>query len=309
MNKRRGEVIFIIFLVFLSSIIQVNRFTEASKKYNIGANQTLTLTLSENARSLFLIEVDCSYTDLSYDFEFRNSSSHILISKTNIGNQFTTGYVGVGEFKARFINDNDEILILKIDFENYVLETNNDINGFSYKNELFCWFFNTNDVIGLRQFPIQSLKKRNYFLTFISLDRITNANLWLSHENPQENPDWSVYLTPISFEGNLKIEIETGSSTNWLVTSISSLENVDILIVLKIRGLSLVGKFFIGLLVTTIGISFFVFMYLDPLKYRKRKVEGELYNHQKQRYEQQEDLPSTLREVLTSEKNNGKEKS
>jgi hypothetical protein len=288
MNKRRGEVYFIMFLVFFSSIIQVNRFTEASKKYNIEANQTLTLTLSENARSLFLIEVDSSYTHLSYDFELRNSSNHILVSKTNIGNQFTTGYVGYGEFKASFINDNDEILILKIDFENYVLEINNDINGFSYKDELFCWFFNTNDVIGLRQFPIQSLKNRNYFLTFISLDRITNANLWFSHENPQMNPDWSVYLTPMSFDRNLEVGIEIDSSSNWLVTSISSLEDVDILIVLKIRGLNIVGKIFIGLLVTTVGGSFFVFMYLDPLKYRKRKVQGESYDHKKQKYEQHE---------------------
>ncbi|MHA1952819.1 MAG: hypothetical protein ACXAAM_07360 [Candidatus Heimdallarchaeaceae archaeon] len=297
------------FLVFFSSIIQVNRFTEASKKYNIEANQTLTLTLSENARSLFLIEVDSSYTHLSYDFELRNSSNHILVSKTNIGNQFTTGYVGYGEFKASFINDNDEILILKIDFENYVLEINNDINGFSYKDELFCWFFNTNDVIGLRQFPIQSLKNRNYFLTFISLDRITNANLWFSHENPQMNPDWSVYLTPMSFDRNLEVGIEIDSSSNWLVTSISSLEDVDILIVLKIRGLNIVGKIFIGLLVTTVGGSFFVFMYLDPLKYRKRKVQGESYDHKKQKYEQHEDLPSTLKEVLTSETNSKREES
>ncbi|MCG3220441.1 MAG: hypothetical protein H7641_03590 [Candidatus Heimdallarchaeota archaeon] len=306
MTKRKGEVVFILLLVFFPSVMYTNSFTEASKKYSIEANQTLTLTLSESSRALFLIEVDSPYTQLNYDFEFRNSSNQIVTSKVNIGNHFTTGYVGHGEFKARFINDNNEVLVLKIDFETYVLETNDDINGYSYKNELFCWFFNTNDVVGLKQFPIQSLKKRNYFLTFISLEEVVNANLWLSYENPQENPDWSTYLTPMSFEKNLKVSIETDSNTNWLVTSISSLENVDILIVLTIRGLSVLGKFLFSFLAATIGVSFFVFMYLDPLKYRKRKVDGKSYDHQKQKYEQQEDLPSSLREVLTSDKSNEK---
>lgn len=307
MNKRRGEVYFIIFLVFFSSIIQVNRFTEASKKYSIESNQTLTLTLSENARSLFLIEVDSSYTLLSYDFELRNSSNHVLILKTNIGNQFTTGYLGYGEFKARFINNNDEILILKIDIENYVLETNNDINGFSFKNELFCWSFNANNVVGLNQFPIHSLKKRDYFLTFIALGRVDNANLWLSFYNPQENSEWSSLLTPMSFDKNLKVGITTDRTTNWLVASVTSMEEVEVLIVLTPRGLDVVGKFFIGLLAATAGVSLFVFIYIDPLKYRKRKVDGKSYDHLKQKYEQQEDLPSTLREILTTDKSNRKE--
>ena len=306
MNKRRGEVIFIILLVFFSLIGYSNETLGAGTKHNIEANQSLTLTLSASGRSLFLIEVDSSYTSLSYDFELRNSTNHIITSSSNIKSKFTTGCIGYGEYRARFINDNDEVLVLKIESETYYLETNGNINGLSYNNELFCWFFNTNEITGLAQFPIYSLKKRDYHLTFISLNSIEYANIWLSYYNPQENPDWSAYLYPMNFDSNLKVGIEIDNNVNWLVIDISSLEDVNVLVILTPRGLNVVGKFFIGLFVTTAGVSLFVFIYLDPLKYRKRKVDGESYDLKKQKYEQHEDLEETLKEVLTSEKSGNK---
>ncbi len=106
----------------------------------------------------------------------------------------------------------------------------------------------------------------------------------------------------MNFVRNLKVGIEIDNNVNWLVLDISSLEDVDILVIVTPRGLNVVGKFFIGLLAATAGVSLFVFIYIDPLKYRKRKVDGESYDLKKQKYEQHEDLQDTLKEVLTSEK-------
>jgi hypothetical protein len=302
MSKRRGEVIFILVLVFFPLVVYSNATLGANEKYKIEANQILTLSLSASGRSLFLIEVDSSYTSLSYNFELRNSTDHIITSNSNINSDFTSGYVGYGEYKARFINNNNEILVLKIKSETYHLETNVDINGLSYKNELFCWSFNTNEITEFAHFPIYSLKKRDYFLTFISLGSINYANIWLSYYNPPDNPDWATYIYPMNFDRNLEVGIEIDNNVNWIVIDISSTEDVDVIIFLTPRRLNVVGKFFIGLLATTVGVSLFVFIYLDPLKYRKRKVDGESYDLKKQKYEQHEDLEDTLNEVLTSEK-------
>lgn len=309
MRKRRVEVFFIILLVCFPSAIFSNKTADASEKFKIEAYQTLTIPLSTSGRSLFLLKVDSSYTSLSYDFEFRNSSNYIITSSSNINSDFTSGYVGYGEYKARFINNNNEVLVLKIKTKTYYLETNGDINGLSYKNELFCWSLNTNEITDLAQFPIYSLKKRDYFLTFISLDTINYANIWLSYYNPQENPDWAAYLSPMNFDRNLEVGIEIDNNANWLVLDISSLEDVDVLVIITPRRLDVVGKFFIGLLAATAGVSLFVFIYLDPLKYRKRKVDGDSYDLKKQKYEQHEDLSSTLKEVLTSETNTKVEES
>jgi len=303
MNKRRGEVLFVIILVLFSFLISVNTISAAGKKYNIEPNQTLTLTFTQNSRSLFLIELDSSYTNLNYDFELRNSTDHIVTAKSNIDNQFTTGYVDWGEVRARIFNNNEKILVLKIKFEAYDLDLYNEINGYSYENEIFCWSYNTRDVSGFKQFPIQSLKNRDYFLTFIALEDIDQATLWLSFLNPQEYSDWSTYLSPMNFDRNQKVEIKLEKDTNWLVTSVTSTEDANVIIILQLRGLNILGKFFIGLFAATAGVSLFFFVYIDPLKYRKRKVDGESYDHQKQKYEQHEDLSSTLKEVLTSEKN------
>jgi len=288
-----------IFIILLTPSIS-SRETSAKESYSIEGYSVLTIDFSEELGSIFIIEVDNSISGKTYSVRIRDQYNTLVASRENYTKNSFFAFIGTGAYNLTIENPNSQIVEIALNIESYNLVVNNEIGGYSYKNKIFCWNFisGTNYTV----LSIDTIKRGHYNLYFSSAEKDISANLWFSYYQPSQDPDWNEYLDSLPIIKNDKKLIDLENQELWLVVDVSSLGSHDITIVLRSTIVGRIWIIVIGIAAAVIGVIIFVLYYLDPLKYRKRKVSGTKYESVKHEFEQPEDLGETMSELITKTK-------
>lgn len=290
-------VVFCIFIVLFSPFISNKANAEAS--YQIEGNSNLIIEFSEETGSVFIIEVDNSISEIPYSLDIKDQYDGLVAARTSYTKNLVVTFIGTGSFALTIDNPNTQTLEISISIESFTLTVNDEINGFSHKNKIFCWSFNSGSIIDYKVFPIETLKRGYYNLHFSSAFEDISAILWFSFYHPSYESNWNEYLESMYVIKNQKVLTDLEDQELYLVTDILSPGNHEITIVLRSTIPSNVVIIIVGVSAAVIGAIIFALYFLDPLKYRKREVKGEDYDIIKQNYEQPEDLGETITKLLT----------
>ena len=300
---KKEKIIVLLWIFSFINVLVISTDIIADKRFNILSGGSLELNFSEDYFSLMNIEIDNSFSNKPFDFELKNQYGIMIASRFNYSHNLVMSFVGSGDYTAIISNNNTENIELSIIQESFKLNLNDETGGFSYKEKVFCWYFNSNEISTYRILPVESLDKRKYYdMYVISLAEDIHSNVWLSSKHPSEEAEWHYYLDPYDYVINSKKLIRLEKDVNWIVYAIFESANYDVLIFLKstIAGNILIT--IVGISAGVVGIVIFVLYYHNPLKFRKRKVDGKSYDTTKDNYENPEDVSNTLKELLTSEK-------
>jgi len=302
-NQLNKNKCFSLLLTFLFlNVLVVSTDVVADKQYEILSGESLILSFSETVFSLMNIEIDNSISNKPFNFELKNQYDIVIASRTNYTHNLVISFVGSGNYTALISNINTETIEVSIIQKSFKLSLNDEIDGFSYKEKIYCWYFNSNEISTYKILPVESLNKGEYFdMYVIALAEDIHSNIWLSNKHPSEGAEWNNYLDPYDYEINSKKLIRLERDVNWIVYDIYESSSYDVLIFLKstIAGNILIT--IVGISAGVVGIVIFVLYYHNPVKFRKRKVDGKSYDTTKVNYESPKDVTDTLRELLTSE--------
>lgn len=300
---KKEKIIVLLWIFSFINVLVISTDIIADKRFEILSGESLELNFSEDYFSLMNIEIDNSFSNKPFDFELKNQYGIMIASRFNYSHNLVMSFVGSGDYTAIISNNNTENIELSIIQESFKLNLNDETGGFSYKEKVFCWYFNSNEISTYKILPVESLDKRKYYdMYVISLAEDIHSNVWLSSKHPSEEAEWHYYLDPYDYVINSKKLIRLEKDVNWIVYAIFESANYDVLIFLKstIAGNILIT--IVGISAGVVGIVIFVLYYHNPLKFRKRKVDGKSYDTTKDNYENPEDVSNTLKELLTSEK-------
>ncbi len=300
---KKEKIIVLLWIFSFINVLVISTDIIADKRFEILSGGSLELNFSEDYFSLMNIEIDNSFSNKPFDFELKNQYGIMIASRFNYSHNLVMSFVGSGDYTAIISNNNTENIELSIIQESFKLNLNDETDGFSYKEKVFCWYFNSNEISTYKILPVESLDKRKYYdMYVISLAEDIHSNVWLSSKHPSEEAEWHYYLDPYDYVINSKKLIRLERDVNWIVYAIFESANYDVLIFLKstIAGNILIT--IVGISAGVVGIVIFVLYYHNPLKFRKRKVDGKSYDTTKDNYENPEDASNTLKELLTSEK-------
>ncbi|TFG09449.1 hypothetical protein EU534_02135 [Candidatus Heimdallarchaeota archaeon] len=300
MRRVERFVVFWIGLFLLTP--QIVHVSQAATRYEIDAMSNVLIEFSEDVSSLFIVEVDNSETEKPYNVTVTNQFDLIEASRVNYTNNLVLSFIGTGDFALTIGNPNSHTLGISVTIESFNLVINNEIGGFSHKNKIYCWSFNTGSIVDYKSFFIESIK-RGYFNLYYSIgEEDLQAHVWLSQLNPSSDSGWNDYLESISLEKNSKRLINLEEDNLWLVLDIDTLDNLEVVIVLQSTIPGRVVIIIVGISAAVVGVIVFVLYYYDPLKYRKRKVEGKEYDSVKHEFEYPEDIGDTIAEIITKTK-------
>ncbi|MHA1199219.1 MAG: hypothetical protein ACTSQF_07720, partial [Candidatus Heimdallarchaeaceae archaeon] len=159
--------------------------------------------------------------------------------------------------------------------------------------------FASGSIIDYKVFPIEALKRGYYNLYFSSAFEDITASLWFSFYHPSYESNWNEYLDSTTFIRNQKVLTDLEDQGLYLVTDVQSPGDHDITIVLRSTIPGNVVIIIVGISAAVIGAIIFALYFLNPLKYRKREVQGKSYDSVKHEYEQPEDIGETITELIT----------
>ena len=298
---RGKRTITILILLFLISP-QISSNTKAAVSYEIEAYSNQIIEFTKDVSSLFIIEIDNSLSGLKYNIDIKNQLDFLVTSRDNYTENLVITFIGTGTFELTIGNPNNQQVEIYVSIESFKLVVNDEIGGFSYKNKIFCWSFNSGSIINYKIFSIESIKRGYYNLYFSVKEQDISATFWLSDTHPSQDPYWNEYLDSIYMVRNKKVLVDVEETDSWLVTDIFTPGSFEIVVVLRSTVPGYTFIIIVGISAVVIGIIIFVLYYLDPLKYRKRKVEGKDYKSVKSDFEQPEDIEETLADLMTNSK-------
>ena len=301
MDKNKFFSLLLIFL-FINFLV-ISTDAVADKKYEILSGESIILSFSEMDFSLMNIEIDNSISSKPFNFELENQYGIVKASRTNYSHNLVMSFVGSGNYTATISNNNTETIELSIIQESFKLSLNDETDGFSYKEKVYCWYFNSNEITTYKILPVESLHKKKYYdMYVIALAEDIHSNVWLSSKHPSEGAEWNNFLDPYDYEINSKKLVRLERDVNWIVYDIFESSSYDVLIFLKSTIAGNILIIIVGISIGVVGLVIFVLYYHNPLKFRKRKVDGKSYDTTKDNFESPKEVSDTLRELLTSEK-------
>ena len=273
----------------------------AAKNHIIDAQDSLTLTYEESSESVVILEFK-NYEGKKFHAEVKNLSDLILSSRYNITQDLQLAFIKEGHYTVTLINPNNEIIEISVEQVSFQVVRNSDIGGYSCRDDLYCWSFNSVEESYRAIFPINTIKPKYYELFFIVENFDTSGNIWFSYKNPTTESDWADYLDPISYSRNGKVSVKVEDGMSWLVTDLSITSDCNVLVILYDAPVfTTFGKVLVGIAATGAAIALFLLVYNNPLKFRKHKVEGKSYDNVKREYESVEKMPMKIKEVFNEE--------
>lgn len=273
----------------------------AAKNYTIEAQDNIILTYEESSESIIILEFK-NYEGKKFHVEVKNLSDMILSSRYNYTQNLHLAFIKEGQYTVTITNPNDEAIKISLEQDSFPISFNSNTEGYSYKDELYCWSFNSVEESYRAILPISTIKPKYYELFFIVENFDTSGSIWLSYKNPTTESDWAEYLDPISFSRNGKVSVKVEDGMSWLVTDLSLKSDYDVLVILYDAPVfTTFGKVLVGIAATGTAIALFLLAYYDPIKFRKRKVEGKSYENIKSDYESIEKMPLKIKEVFSEE--------
>jgi hypothetical protein len=273
----------------------------AAKNYTIEAQDSIILTYEESSESIVILEFE-NYEAKKFHVEVKNLSNMILSSRYNYTQNLHLAFIKEGQYTVTITNPNNENIEISLEQDSFPISFNSNTEGYSYKDDLYCWSFNSVEESYRAIFPISTINSKYYELFFIVANYDTLGNIWLSYKNPTTESYWAAYLDPISYSRNGKVSVKIEEGMSWLVTDLSITSDCNVLIILYDAPIfTALGKVLVGIVTTGVAIVMFLFVYYNPLKYRKRKVGGKSYDSIKSDYESSEKMPLKIKEVFNEE--------
>ena len=298
MGRKRG---YILLVLLCFNLYFVSNTTVEAKNYTIGAQDSIVFSYQESSESIVMLEFQI-YTSTKYHVEVRNLSNIILSSRYNYTEDLHLAFIKEGQYTVNVTNPNSEEIEISFEKDSFPIVRNSDIDGFSYKNTLYCWSFNSVDESYQAVFPISTVKSKYYELFFIVENADVSSIIRFSYKNPATDADWADNLDSIGYSRNGKTSLKVENEMNWLVTELTTTDNYDVLVILYDSPVfTVVGKVIVGIVATGAAIALFLLVYYNPLKFRKRKVEGESYDKRKTKYETPENLQVKAKELFSEE--------
>ncbi|MHA1199796.1 MAG: hypothetical protein ACTSQF_10750, partial [Candidatus Heimdallarchaeaceae archaeon] len=206
---------------------------DASVSYQIEGNSNQLIEFSEETGSVFIIEVDNSISEIPYSLDIKDQYDGLVAARTIYTKNLVVTFIGTGSFVLTIDNPNTQTLEISINIESFTLVVNDEINGFSHKNKIFCWNFASGSIIDYKVFPIETLKRGYYDLHFSSAFEDISASLWFSFYHPSYESNWNEYLDSTTFIRNQKVLTNLEDQELYLVTDVQSPGDHDITIVLR----------------------------------------------------------------------------
>ncbi|MHA1482633.1 MAG: hypothetical protein ACTSQA_04245 [Candidatus Heimdallarchaeaceae archaeon] len=273
----------------------------AAKNYTIEALDSIILTYEESSESIVILEFE-NYEGKKFHVEVKNLSDMILSSRYNYTQNLHLAFIKEGQYTVTIINPNDETIEISLEQDSFPISFNSNTAGYSYKDDLYCWSFNSVEESYRAILPISTIKSKYYELLFIVENIDTSGSIWLSYKNPMTESNWAEYLDPISYSRNGKVSVKIEIGMSWLVTDLSITSDCNVLVILYDAPVfTTFGKVLVGIVATGAAIALFILVYYNPLKFRKRKVEGKSYDNVKREYESVEKMPMKIKEVFNEE--------
>lgn len=272
-----------------------------AKNYPITATHSIILPYEEEEESVVILDFK-SIDGKKFHVEVTNLSGMILASRYNYTQDLQLAFIKEGRYNVIITNPNNEELTISFERDSFPVVRNSDIGGYSYRDNLYCWSFNSVEETYRAIFPISTIKPKYYELFFIVENSDVSSVIWLSYKNPITESDWATYLDPISYSRNGKVSVKVEEGMNWLVTDLSITSDCNVLVILYDAPVfTTFGKVLVGIAATGAAIALFLLVYYNPLKFRKRKVEGKSYDNVKRDYESIEKMPLKIKEVFGEE--------
>ncbi|MBY8999569.1 MAG: hypothetical protein KGD64_01515 [Candidatus Heimdallarchaeota archaeon] len=269
----------------------------AAKNYTIDAQDSIILTYEESSESVVILYCE-NYEGSRFHVEIKNLSNMILASRYNYTQGIHLSFIKEGEYTITLTNPNNEEIEIKVEQNSFPVVMNSNIEGYSHNDDLYCWSFNSVEESYGVIFPISTIKLKYYELFFIVENIDVSSNIWLSYENPITESDWADHLDPISYSKNGKVSVKVEDGMNWLITDLSIASDYDVLVILYDAPVfTTVGKVLVGIAASGAAIALLL-VYYDPLKFRKRKVDGKSYDKIKSDYESTENMSVKVKELF-----------
>ena len=295
------KISFLIVLLLCLNIYYITDIAVIAKNYTIAAHDSLVLSFEESSESVVILDIE-KYDLQKIDIEVKNLSGAILCSRYNYTLSLQLAFIKQGLYTVNITNPNDVTTELNFERDSFPVVSNSQTGGYSYKNDLYCWSFNSVDEVYSAILPISSVKAKYYEMYFIVENIDVQANIWLSFKNPLSDIDWSTYLEPVAYSRNGKVSVKVEADMAWLVVDLSLVADYDVLVILyDAPAFTVLGKVLVGIASVGVAIVVFLGIYHDPLKFRKRKVDGESYDKIKGDYESTEDMRKKIKEVFDEE--------
>ncbi len=272
-----------------------------AKNYTIEAHDSITLFYEESSESVIILEFE-NYDSMKFHVEVKNLSNIVLSSRHNYTQDLHLAFIKEGQYTVTITNPNDENIEISAKQVSFPILFNSNTEGYSYKDDLYCWCFNSVEESNRAIFPISTIRPKYYELFFIVENFDASSEIWLSYKNPITESDWATFLNPVSYSRNGKVSVEVEDEMNWLVTELSMTSDYDVLIILYDAPVfTTFGKVLVGIAATGAAIALFLLVYYNPLKFRKRKIEGKSYDNVKSDYESIDKMPMKIKEVFNEE--------
>ena len=273
----------------------------AAKNYTIEAQDSIILTYEESSESIVILEFE-NYEGKKFHAEVKNLSDMILSSRYNYTQNLHLAFIKEGQYTVTITNPNDENIEISLEQDSFPIAFNSNTEGYSYKDDLYCWSFNSVEESYEAIFPISTLNTKYYELYYIVDNFDVSGGIWFSYKNPTTESDWALYLDPISYSRNGKVSVKVEDGMNWLVTDLSLTSDYNVIIILYDAPVfTTFGKTLVGIAATGSAIALFLLVYYNPLKFRRRKVDGKSYDTVKSDYESIDKMPMKIKEVFNVE--------
>jgi hypothetical protein len=278
---------------------QISFEGKAATSYEVEAYSSITIELSEDTSSLFIIEIGVYQEGIPYNVNITNQMDILKASRLNYTKNLILSFIGAEVYDLEISNPNSQSMDFSVKVDSFSLVVNNEIDGYSHRNKIFCWSFDTGSIVDYKVFNITSLKRGYYNLYNSIADEDITTLVWLSQLNPSSGPGWNDNLDSKTLPINSKRLVDLETSEQWLVIDINSVENHEVIIVLQstIPGNSVI--IIVGICAAVLGVIIFVLYYLNPLKYRKRRVQGKDYGTVKHEFEQPDDIGDIISDIVT----------
>jgi hypothetical protein len=272
-----------------------------AKNYTIVAQDSITLSFEESSESVVILEFE-KYDRMKFHVEVKDLYNTVLSSRYNYTLDLHLAFIKEGQYTVTITNPNDENIEISVKQDSFPVAFNSNTEGYSYKDDLYCWSFNSVEESNRAIFPISTIRPKYYELFFVVANFDASGDIWLSYKNPTTESDWATFLNPLSYSRNGKASVKVEDGMNWLVTELSITSDYDVLIILyDAPAFTTFGKVLVGIAATGAAIALFLLVYYNPLKFRKRKIGGKSYDNLKSDYESTEKMPMKIKEVFSEE--------
>ncbi len=229
-----------------------------------------------NVTALALISVSTKPYNQSqlYHITIHNATNFYVISRYNVTGDLFFNFIWEGLFRAYIWNPGGESLEISIILNSDSLS---DVEGLGYSFDFEDnWCLQTTVSSGINTIlPISSLTRGNFKIKLSSFGDNSNLRLYLTNENPSEEPTWMDSAIVISWIEYTEQSVVLDEGYNWIVlTSLDGLSHTVVIVMIYESGLALKTR---DIIIAVVFIGALILFLLNQVTSRKKRRHRKSY--------------------------------